>query len=346
MRKPWYRKDRDCWVVNDDNGVPQSIRDPQTGDLVRGKNSRRRAEQAWAKSLQANPQQATTIDRPLAEVFDLYLQDMRSRCSERACKQYEQMYEDFLKRWPRLRVGELTTQHINKHLIESSFIPNTRRFYIGVYKAALNWAASPDIRVIPYNPIDKMRRPQAVYRPDDYLVEAEAHKRMLEFAEDEHQKLVLIALYETGCRPCAIASVTAAECDLEKGVWVLANHKVQKKVQRPAIIPLSSTMIQICERLCKERPEGPLFRRRDGLPWKNYTIYYYFRKIKRLAKVPQHLSPYAYRHGFGTRLLTSGASDAVAAACMGHFSTATIHRHYSHIRANTKELRAAVDKIS
>lgn len=345
MKKPWYRKDRDCWVVNDEKNVPQSIKDPETGDLIRGKNSKRRAEQAWGKSLQAKVSNQTTNDRPLAAVFDMYLQDMQTRCSQRTIGQYRSAYDHFLARWPKLRVGELTGLHLSQHFSEQGFIQNTQRFHIGAYKAALNWAASMHIRLIASNPIDQLDRPPAAYRPDDYVVEPELHKRMLECADDQAQVEMLTALYETGCRPCSVAAVTAAECDLTRGVWVLRNHKVERKVQRPAIIPLSTKMIDLCSKLCEKRPEGPLFLRADGTTWKNYTIYSCFRKLRKRAKLPEHLSPYAYRHGFGTRLLVSGASDAVAAACMGHFSTATIHRHYSHLRANTKELRAAVDKI-
>jgi integrase len=42
----------------------------------------------------------------------------------------------------------------------------------------------------------------------------------------------------TGCRPGEIARVTAADVDVDRGLWVLKKHKTAKKTGKPRLVYL------------------------------------------------------------------------------------------------------------
>lgn len=44
------------------------------------------------------------------------------------------------------------------------------------------------------------------------------------------------AMLETGCRPGEVSRVTAADVNLDLGVWVLEKHKTRKKTGKPRVI--------------------------------------------------------------------------------------------------------------
>ena len=50
---------------------------------------------------------------------------------------------------------------------------------------------------------------------------------------------------ETGCRPGEVARVTAADVNLELGVWILKRHKTAKKTGKPRIVYLMPSMIDL-----------------------------------------------------------------------------------------------------
>ena len=54
---------------------------------------------------------------------------------------------------------------------------------------------------------------------------------------------------------------------------------------------------------------------------------------------------YGYRHTFATEALASGVSDAQVAALLGHSSTATLHKHYSHLTSQATAMREALSRV-
>jgi len=52
-----------------------------------------------------------------------------------------------------------------------------------------------------------------------------------------------------------------------------------------------------------------------------------------------------YRHTFATDVLDRNVWDAHVAELLGHASTAMIHRHYGHLAAKAKVLRASLDQV-
>ena len=77
--------------------------------------------------------------------------------------------------------------------------------------------------------------------------------------KDEQFREFVQAMFETGCRPGEVASVTAADADLNLGVWVLQKHKTAKKTKKPRVIYLTPAMVELTRKLMAKNTEGPLF---------------------------------------------------------------------------------------
>src|SRR5580700_7245960 len=84
----------------------------------------------------------------------------------------------------------------------------------------------------------------------------------------------------TGCRPGEVAKVTAADCDLAAGIWVLAKHKTAKKTGTPRVIYLPPEAVELTRELVAKHPEGPLFLNSRGQPWTRNAIRIRFRNLR------------------------------------------------------------------
>ena len=53
--------------------------------------------------------------------------------------------------------------------------------------------------------------------------------------------------------------MTAANVNLDLGVWTFTQHKTAKRTGKPRVIYLTPAMVDLSRRLMAERPTGPLF---------------------------------------------------------------------------------------
>jgi integrase len=80
--------------------------------------------------------------------------------------------------------------------------------------------------------------------------------------------------------------VTAADVNLELGVWTLTKHKTMKKTGRPRVVYLTPTMVELTRRLKDTYPDGPLFRNHRGkTPWNRNSVRLRFRRLR--DKLPE-----------------------------------------------------------
>jgi integrase len=151
---------------------------------------------------------------------------------------------------------------------------------------------------------------------------------------------VLIALQQTGARPSEVVSVTAADCDLANGLWVLDSHKTDGG-GKPRVVALTPQMVELCRDLAARYPVGPLFRNSRGNPYRPIAISNRVREL-RIKLGITGVIPYGYRHTFATDALAAGVPDAQVAGLLGHASTKMLYKHYSHLTARVTVLRLAL----
>ena len=160
--------------------------------------------------------------------------------------------------------------------------------------------------------------------------------------KDRNFREFLTALYLTGCRPGEVARVTAADVNLELGLWVIDRHKTARKTQKPRVIYLTPEMVEMSRRLVAERPEGPLFpSRKLNRPFSKDAIRIRFRRLREKLPHLKHFVCYNVRHTYATDALANGVSAAQVAELLGHSSIRMVEQHYGHLGQKVAAMRDA-----
>lgn len=200
-------------------------------------------------------------------------------------------------------------------------------------------------KYLPANPLAGLHMPRARVRGAEFMIGTDAQAKLLA-AAPAYLRDVLFALQQTGCRPCEVVSVTAADFDPAAGVWVLREHKTSGKTGRPRVVFLPPAVVELCARLAAAHPTGPLFRRAGGTPFPaSYYLPRLVRALRRKLALPESVIPYGMRHTFATDALANGVPDEQVAELLGHTGTAMLHRHYAHLGAKAAALRAALGRV-
>jgi integrase len=293
----------------------------------------------------ANASPKTSPDRPceatLRKVIDDYALYLR-RIGSRNAKFFPMAAGRLVSHLKGRRASEHTVGEVEEWLADQRradgepWSDNTTQTFIGLLQAAFNAALREG--KIPRNPIARLRKPPAQSRGAICRVTEEQHRALWQAAPPAGRD-VIATLRDTGTRPVNVFRVTAAECHLSAGAWVLKKHKTGKKTGRALVVPLTPTVVDICARLCAEHSRGPIYRTPTGLPWKIDNFGKRFEGWKRKAGIEAPITPYWYRHHLATKLLEDGVSDSDVAAILGHADTRTLHLHYSHLTSNSRRLR-------
>lgn len=127
---------------------------------------------------------------------------------------------------------------------------------------------------------------------------------------DEPFRQFVRVMFETGARPGEVARVTAADVNLELGVWVFTRHKTAKKTRRPQAVYLPPAVVELCRGLIARFPEGPIFRGPRGQrPFKRNNIRCRFRRLRKKLPHLKHFVAYTARHTFVTHALRNNVGN-------------------------------------
>jgi integrase len=352
--EPWLRKFNGGWYVSVRGGkAPIPIRDRE-GAHIRGKGRKAEAFAAWHEMMSVSRAPAVGDENEARVVLELYLQrHLAGSAAPKTVAEYTDVFQRFTDRWPGLLIRDLRSEHVKTWWQEHpSWGPSYRNYMGTALKAALNWAAGAEgNNIISKNPLQGMKLPRSRSRGADALISDEDHGRLIAAVPDDLRQ-VLIALRHTGTRPNHIWRAEARNLDVKQGVLIYADwntdpdlhvHKTFKKTGRPLIVPLTPTVLDMCKKLAKQYPEGPLFRTKKGEPWDACKLANRLRWYKRSLGL-MHVVCYGYRHSVATHLLEQGVPDAEVAAVLGQANTAMIYRHYGHLGARIKRLTDTLAK--
>lgn len=333
--KPWYRASKDAWYVEI---AGQQVR------LAKGEANEKAAWAAFYRLMASGTGKLPESDTlRVAVVCDLFLEFSHKHHAPDTWRWYKDYLQDFCEFFGTLLAKDLKPLHVSKWLDAHPGWKGSRRCAVIAVKRAFNWAESEG--VITANPIKRVKKPPQTFR-NRILTPAEK-KGILEAIQDEHFRQFVFAMQETGARPSEVRRVTAANVNLELGVWVFSEHKSMQKTGRPRVIYLTPAMVELSRKLVAKYPDGPLFRGpRSKRGFTRNGIRCRFRNLR--ARLP-HLKgviSYAYRHSFATDALTNGVGIAQVAELLGHTSTDMVMRHYQHLRERTEHLRQAAVKAT
>jgi len=353
--KPWYRESKDTWYCTMD-GRKVSLK-------VRGRDNEKEAVKAWHRLFALGTPEPIPLPIPeptpepkveikpeqevdgvtVGEVLTAFLADCEGRIRSKALHDYRTFLNAFAARFGTFKVSALTAAQAEAYARKPTWSASTQHDFLGILASAFNWAERT--RLIERTPLLGLRKPPKASRGAKSVVSAETIKQLLAYADaqgDTEFAALLRFLWLTGCRPSEAGGLTVDAVHWEERCAVLSDHKTAHR-GKVRVIYLSDEALAILQTQRAEHPQGYLFRRPSGGRWTTHSITGKFDRVCRKAGVKT--TAYCLRHTFATTALAKGVPDALVAELMGHSGTATLHKHYSHLTAQSQALREALNRV-
>lgn len=314
--------------------------------------------------------------RPLEEVRDLYVADLRHRVSERHVLNVVGKLARCLESLGAVRVRDVTPHAVmafRSGLVDSGLSHRTANAHAATLKAMLGWAVEAGL--IAANPIERLKAlpegPKHTRRNRRALTEDEI-TRFLAAAEDDDRRCTALsstprvpqaplwrAFLETGCRYGELTKATWADVDLSERVLLLRGETTKSAKSRA--IPLGDALVADLEslRFAHHRVLGRavgdadrIFLTPEGRValWHTSNLRRIFLRLIEdagIAKVDEQgrqIDIHALRHTFASRLARKGVGVAQAQRLMGHSDPKLTMRAYTHL--GVEDLRGAIAAIS
>lgn len=370
-KKPFFREFDGCWYAQTRVGGKRKqvkLRD-LSNNPIRGEENEAAAWKAFHRLMAEDPANLPAPSQlKVAEVCDLFLSAIcpyagqapetppKANAEQPPLKAgathdvrtywwYRKYLQSFCDFFGTLLALDVKPLHVSRWLDAHPKWTTSRRCAVICVKRAYNWAEAEG--VINANPMKKVKKPSPVRR--DRILAPEERSALLAAIRDQEFRDFVFALQETGCRPGEVRRVTAAQVNLELGVWVLEHHKTRKKTGLPRVIYLTPGMIELCRRLCEKWPEGPIFRgpaRKGCKPFSRNAVRCRFRRLR--AKLPQlkGVISYTFRHSYITDALERGVPAATVAELAGHTDLKMIQAHYAHLSEKREHLAEAARRAA
>lgn len=276
------------------------------------------------------------LDAPFCELADLFLEKIKVH---RKPATYTAYRYDLLRALrvlgKKVRVGNLRKSHledIETALTKQGRSPTTIHSTITTVQGVLGWGVRRQL--FESNWLAGYEKPARRCRN---RVATPSEFRALMRNADRNFKCFLIALRLTGCRPGEVSSLIWEWVDLERGFWIIPDHKTitQQKQPKPRIIPLPWQVLRLCRWLARQ-PHGcgdHVFVNKLGFPYSKDCQVRKFARLRVKAGIQvvagENLVLYSERHHFATDRV-GRVSDIELAVLMGHTETRMVRR-YTHI---------------
>jgi integrase len=336
--EPWLRKGRGYFVTI--GGVQHNLR---THDKAE-------AYKRWHQLMSERPEAPRRVDDdPLVvDLLALFCEWVETHLSPATYTWYRNYLRGLVDELDQeLRVSRFKPFDVTRWLDKNpQWGASGRRGAITAVKRAFSWAEQQGL--IDRSPIAHMKRPPVPSRSTTLTVEQ--RQRIFESASDQAFRDLLFTAEMTGVRPQEIRRVEARHFDEGKGIWIfpVEENKTGEKTGRPRVVFLPPQVVELCRRLAKEHPSGPLFRNSRGRPWNANTIRLRFKRLrKRLSdELPHNLCMYLYRHTYATDALEKGLNPVTVAELLGHSDASTLSRVYQHLADRHDHMREAAVRAS
>lgn len=346
--KPWFRASKSAWYVEHRSKQIRLGEHPDGAPPPKKTKSGWNAPQAildaFYKLMATDPANLPKPEKITVEtVCDLFLDHSEQHHSPDTFANYKHFLQSFADSYGRDPAAGMKPFHVTRWLDARPKWKGARRHAVIAVKRAFSWADQQG--VLAANPLrtlkaDRVKRRTRVLTRDE-LTEILAAIRDRQFRE------FMQAMIETGCRPSEVARVTAADVNLELGVWTFEQHKTAKKTQKPRVVYLTPAIVELSRKLIALYPEGPLFRGpRDKTAFTRQNIRCRFRRLRKKLPHLKHFVCYNVRHTFATQALVNGVGVAQVAELLGHSSTEMVSKTYGHLADQVAHMREAARKAT
>ncbi len=202
-------------------------------------------------------------------------------------------------------------------------------------------------KVTSINPAELIETPKIEKKVPQVLSFQEVERILkesdLKTSQGLRNRAILEILYATGLRVSELASLTAANFNLEVGFL-----RCTGKSSKERIVPLGKTaekwlvkyMREARPRLAGQKFSEALFLAQGGRRLSRQSIWKMIKVIVKKARIAKKVSPHTLRHSFATHLLERGADLRSVQEMLGH-SSITTTQIYTHInRIRLKEIHS------
>lgn len=333
-RTPWYRASVGAWYVQF-NG--KQVR------LAKGRDNRADAMKAFYK-LMASDEVPTPAAITVVEVCDQFLEWSSKRHKPDTYTWAKHFLGGFCnhKVTGRLLATAVRVFHLTRWVDDHPDWTGARRSSQQVVKRAFSWAKHQGL--IEKDPFADVKLPPI--RARKRLLTVTEQAEILSAVDDEEFRNYLVALQESGARPSEVAKVTAANVDLELGMWVFEDHKTADETDEVRVVYLSPRLLDLTRLMVQLHPTGPLFPNRRGKMFNRNAVRCRFRRLEKKLPHLGRVQAYLYRHQFATAALEGGVGVAQVAELLGHKSTDMVMRHYGHLSQKVRHMRDMAAKAT
>lgn len=257
--KPFYRPARKTWYVQ------------LHGRQINLGKDKDAAFKRYHEIMAAGPEPSDFIEgtsshstgQKLADLFDLYLEWLKSNRSPHTYEWYRYRLQRFVDFYPELTLTQLKPFHVQEWVDSfSGLAVTTKRNYIRSVKRSVHWAKS--LGHIDQNPIEYVSAPAG--QAKDVYVSQQEFDELLAHTPDEQLKKVMLVTYDTGCRPQESLRLEIRHLDLENRRWVIPRLEAKGK-KAPRVIYLTDRAFEITTELIADRTSGHVFRDSKNRPW-------------------------------------------------------------------------------
>jgi integrase len=261
--KPFFKKARRSWYVQIDRKQIKLGCDKEKAFLQ------------YHQLMQQPAELATASPESVVNIIDAFLEWTERNRAPDTYEWYRYRLQRFVDKYPDMRVSALKPFHVEEWVEAYDIAQTTRRNYFRSIKRCLSWAKRQGR--IEKNPIEALDIPGAERR--DVYVPPEEFEGLLTYAPCPRFRDLLIATYQTGCRPQESLRVLGEYLDDKNARWIFPQLKSKGK-KSPRIIYLNDTALAISSRLIDEFPEGELFRNAAGRAWSTEAVNCVFDRIQ------------------------------------------------------------------
>lgn len=277
------------------------------------------------------------------EVLDRYTVRARQNTSERNYEYVKTACKSFADTIPAsLFADELRPHHITAWIDKQKWSDNTKRRRMTVIQSAFIYADRQGIHRP--NPIPWLDKPAYVERDD--TMPKELWQLVLQNTSGDFKAMLEFSA-ATGCRPQEATAIEARHVQFGYRLVIFKRPEAKGK-RKPRVLYVPMSVRDDLKARCDKRPEGPLFRGRDG-QFTRQSIRCRFRALKKKkafkdAKVDK-LYHYMLRHTWVTGALAKGIPVAIVAELAGHSPEMALG-NYGHLDGRITELLDAAEKAS
>ncbi len=337
VRKPFFRKQTNCWYFKDGNGA-----------FIRLDPDEEKAYELWEKYRELN--NYTMPNATVEAICEAWLEEHKLELSKERYEKHVCLLSDFVSRVGGGRQARTLKASDVRSWLETGRNPpwsvarkrDGGQFVKKVYRWANGngWLPTSNLLLM------RLESPQ----PRQTLVSKKVHQQMVHECLHGQERsrafaCVLIALWHSGARPIQIRELTATHVT-PNGAWIFQRHKTGKKTGSVLTIHPSACLKTLVAILAANRPEGPLFLTSKGEPWTKDGIVRRLNRLKTKLKIDEPFTAYSYRHTFATDALVSGLDTPTVAALLGHKDSAMVSRVYGHLDKHSQHLSSKADEAA